>query len=220
VISFNPQNPFPLLEYGTYTYAEAKEHAKAVDAFLGFEIDQIESKLKQDPKMSGKIPQEKWIGLDAQSFLTPYLEIRTALHLLEMKPGQTLVDLGCGYARMAFVMGKHFSENFFHGYEIVPERFREAERILKNFQYKNVQIELKDLTLLSPIKAEHYFIYDFGSNLAIEKSIWDLQAIAKLSPIQVVARGRASRHLIHQNHPWLCEVLPPRHFQTFSIFRS
>jgi len=172
------------------------------------------------PDLDSSVPQEAWIGLDVQSFLTPYLEIRTALELLEMQAGDRLIDLGCGYARMAHIIGKHYPTNYFIGYEIIGERVIEANRALSPFNYANIRVEQRDLVTNPPEQANHYFIYDYGSNHAIEKTIWDLQAVARQRPIQVIARGRASRAIIHRDHPWLGEVQTPRHFDTFSIYQS
>ena len=197
----------------------AKEHAIQVDSYLGLKIKQVESSLPAK-KSDGPLPQEMWVGLDAQSFLTPYLEIRTALDLLAMKEQETVIDLGCGYARMAHIIGRHYPENQFIGYEIVPERVEEANRSLQPFHYPNVQVQVLDLASFPPEPADHYFIYDYGSNHAISKTLQDLQIVARNRPIQVIARGRASRFLIHRDHPWLCEVHEPRHCDTFSIYQS
>lgn len=219
MISFDPKDPFPFLEFGSYNYAAAKEHAVQVDRFLGLKIHEIESSL---PSVKPKelAAQEMWIGLDAQSFLTPYVEIRTALEMLELKAQDRVIDLGCGYARMAHIIGRHYPDVKFIGYEIVHERVQEALRSLAPFGYRNVQVEQIDLVEHAPEAADHYFIYDYGSNQAISKTLLDLQKVARHQPIQIIARGRASRHLIHRDHPWLCEVNTPRHCDTFSIYRS
>ncbi len=219
MIPFDPENPFPLLEFGTYSYLAAKNHAVFVDEFLKLNIHEIERRLRKED-LPDTAPQEAWIGLDPQSFLTPYIEIRTALELLQMQPGDRIVDLGCGYARMAHILGKHYPGIFFIGYELVRERMIEACRALQIFSYSTWKVEQRDLLQSAPEPAEHYFIYDFGSNYAIGKTLHDLQEIAKQKSIQVLARGRASRMLIHQNHPWLSEIQTPRHFDTFSIYRS
>jgi hypothetical protein len=209
---------FEHLEHGSYTYAEAKEQAAKMDEQLGFRIQEIERSLqKTDLKTQN---QEAWIGLDVQSFSTPYWEIRTALELLQLQPADRVIDLGCGYGRMAHVIGRHYPSVFFIGYELLPERVQEAQRVLEPFHYANVRIEQRDLVQLAPIAAQHYFVYDYGSNQAIEKTLGDLREISSKQSIQVIARGRASRHLIFQNHPWLCEINPPRNFDTFTIFRS
>jgi hypothetical protein len=209
---------FEHLEHGTYTYAQAKEHAAKMDALLGFHIREIENSLHREEIKTQN--QEAWIGLDVQSFSTPYWEIRTALELLKLQPADRVVDLGCGYGRMAHVIGRHYPSQYFIGYELLSERVKEAQRVLAPFQYPNVRIEQRDLVQSSPIEAQHYFVYDYGNNQAIDKTLGDLRDISTKTPIQVIARGRASRHLIYQNHPWLCEIHPPRNFDTFTIFHS
>lgn len=220
MIPFDAQDPFPLLPHGSYGYAQAKEHAVLVDQWLGFQIQEAEEKLFPLRNQKPDRTQEFWIGLDAQSFLTPYIEIRTILDLLGPQGGETIIDLGCGYGRMGHVLGRHYPQVSFLGYEIVSERLEEARKSLRPFQYPNVQIQQKDLAHEAPQSAPYYFIYDYGSKPAIEKTLLDLREISKHQPIQVVARGRASRFYIHQSHPWLGEVQEPRHFETFSIYKS
>ena len=50
-----------------------------------------------------------------------------------------------------------------------------------------------DLSALDfkPEPAQFYFIYDFGSREAIEKTLQDLRSIAALQPISVIGRGRS-----------------------------
>lgn len=214
MIEFSSLNPFPHYEAGSYSYLEAKEHATAVDQWLGFEIAGIEERLVS---RSG---QEIWQHLDAQAFQTPYLEIRTLLESLQLPSASKVIDLGCGYGRMAHVIGRHFPDLQFLGYEIVRERVSEGLRVLAGFSYLNVQLSALDLTESSPESADCYFLYDYGTVPAIEKTLQDLREISRSRPIQVVARGRASRFLIHKDNAWLSEVNPPRHFETFSIYQS
>lgn len=218
-IPFDPLNPFPLHEIGLYSYPMAKEHAILADKWLGLQTQDTETQI-QNPRATDSFPQERWLGLDPQSFSTPYIEIRMILELLSPQPGQKIIDFGCGYGRMAHVVGKHFPLVYFLGYEIVRERIEEAKRCLRPFAYPLIRLEWADLVQIRPEPADFYFMYDFGSKSAIEKTLLDLQEIAKQQSIQVVARGRASRSLIHKNNPWLAEVHEPRHFETFSIYRS
>ncbi len=220
MIVFDSSNPFPLLPLNSYTYAMAKEHAIQADRWLGFEIPEIERKLETLAASPSTFPQEKWIGLDAQSFLTPYVEIRSILDLLQPSPAELVIDLGCGYGRMGHVLGRHYPEVSFLGYELVRERVKEAQKRLAPLGYQKVRIEEMDLARFRPLEAEYYFIYDYGSKAAIEKTLMDLKEISKSRSIQVVARGRASRFYIHKDHSWLSEVQSPRHFETFSIFQS
>jgi hypothetical protein len=220
-LNFDPADPFPLLDFQQFTYPQAKAHSEKVDFWLGFQMKAVEESIFQKHSQdSDSFPQERWSGLDVQSLLTPYLELRAALAQLEIHPGDWIVDLGCAYARLAHIIGRHFPQNYFLGYELVPERVQEALRVLKPFHYPLVQVLEKDLVISPPKDAAIYFVYDYGSNRAIEKTLNDLREISLRQKFQVVARGRASRALISQNHPWLGEVNEARHFQNFSIYRS
>ena len=84
---------------------------------------------------------------------------------------------------------------------------------------KMVAMDLTRPTFKIPV-ASCYFIFDYGHERDVRKTIDDLKDVARQKPIQVVARGRLSRALIHSDHPWLSAVYEPRHFAHFSIYRS
>ncbi|WP_413581048.1 SAM-dependent methyltransferase [Bdellovibrio sp. HCB288] len=225
-IEFTPQGPFPLINDDEHSYQEAQEHSVVVDEWLGFKTAEIEHALlsshKYNIQADQNIPVNFWRGLPVQALQTPYTEIRHILHLLNPQKGQHIVDLGCGYGRMAFVVGMHYSDVHFTGYELVAERVDEGNRILQKFNFPLSTIKTQDLTdpLFKPVSADYYFIFDFGSAPAVDKTLEDLKAIARQRPIQVVARGRYIRHRIFQAHPWLAEINEPRVFDHFTIFKS
>ena len=171
--------------------------------------------------------EQNWVGLPSRSLLTPYTEIRETIVRLKPRDGSTLVDLGAGYGRMAFVIAAHFPTLRFVGYELVPERVQEGLKGLERMRargatLKNVELLKQDLSeqRFRPVEAELYFIYDFGSRAAIAKTLDDLRAIASRRPITVIGRGRASRDEIERKHPWLSEVIEPEHLPRYSIYRT
>lgn len=219
-VLFEANDPFPLVTVEGYDYAQAKIHAAAVDHWLGFAIDRIESQILQN---AGILPAAgRWHGLPAQSLLTPYIEIRLILELCQPKPGQIVADFGCAYGRMGLVMDRHFPGVHFYGYEIEALRVAEAQRILQPLNNPDLKVTLCDLAdpSYSPVAADFYFIYDYGTVQNIQGTLLQLQKIAQTRPLVLVGRGRATRHVIQTLHPWLCEVNQPTHNETFSIYRS
>lgn len=216
-IPFDPADPFPFFPLDTYSYDDAKAHAIQCDRWLGLDIDKVETELQKRAPVPGV---ENWAWLSPQSFMTPYIELRSLLEDLKPAPGQTVVDLGCAYARMAFVMQRHFPGVRFTGYELEGARVDEVLRKLA--PSKVLQVEAQDLTAqdFELPRAEFYFIYDFGSQPAIAEILGRLRILAQGAPLTVIARGRGVRQQIHGQHPWLCEVQNPRHFQQLSIYRS
>lgn len=236
-IEFNPEDPFPLIQNMNYSYEQAKSHSRQADHWLKLKTHRTEKKIQSrlvvaKPRWdadeseiheAATLPSEQeWSGLAVQALLTPYWEIRSLLNLLPLQSHQRVVDLGCAYARMGHVIGAHYPEVYFTGYEIADERVQEAKRILARFNYPRVEVLQQDLSEpnFAPIVADYYFIYDFGTPQSVQKSLNDLKEIAQTRSIQVIARGRLSRHLIFQGHAWLCSVHPPQNHSHFSIFTS
>ena len=223
MIVFDPDHLFPLLDPGSHTYSEAQNHSAQVDSHLGFHFQNIEENLLKNHRYkSDHEAVQPWVGLPVQAMQTPYTEIRYILSLLNPQPGQSIVDLGCAYGRMGHVVGHHYPAVHFTGYELVKERVEEGLKTLKPFAYANVRLETCDLSRpeFAPPQANTYFIFDFGSASAIEKTLQDLRIIAQNQAITVVARGRGIRHQIYQSHPWLHQMKDPQNFGHFTLFRS
>ena len=229
MLKFNRRDPFPLLRHGdkSNTDARIRAHSDQVDAFLGLQIEKVEKKLRihgcrMEASIAHEKPQELWIGLAAKRFLTPYSEIRTILSLLDPKQGCSIVDLGSAYGRMGFVIAKHYPKVKFIGYEYVGERVKESRKCLKLLRHPLIKIKHADLSSMEfqPVVADYYFIYDYGTEEAIKKTLVDLKKIARERPITVVARGRESRDAIEEHHPWLNKRKTPKRHIHFSIYRS
>ncbi len=211
-------NPYPVFEVDQVTYQAAQNHSKQVDEWLGFNYIDLEKQLRLSE--ISKIHQT-WSELSPQSFQTPYCELRSLLVELGLKKNDHIIDLGSAYSRLAFVIGRHHPELKFTGFEVSNMRVIETLKRLKNWQYKNVQVfhqDLLDEDFQLP-EAQAYFIYDFGHNQGIQKILQNLKHIAKKQPLQVIARGRASRHFIFNENPWLT-IHPPSNFEHYTIFKS
>lgn len=220
-LKFNVEDPFPLVDEEQASYEQAKLHAAQVDQWLGLKSTDAEKEIFKNPDYKN-INAEYWMGLDVQTIMTPYCEIRWMLSQLPLQSEERVIDLGAGYGRMGHVIGRHYPQVYFSGFESVKERFLEAKKSLEKFSYSlvqmhNVDIAAKDFT---PPKAEYYFIYDFGHRTAIEKILQDLKLIAREQKICVIGRGRSTRQQIQIDHPWLSQVIEPRHFKHFSIYSS
>ena len=216
---FDPANPFPLLPPDSHTYLEAQKHSAEVDHWLGIEVDKTEDVLSRTDQPTRR---EHWLGLPAQTLLTPYTEIRYILSQLDPKPGERLTDLGAGYGRVGHVIGRHYPDVRFLGYECIRERFLEAERSLRFHNFPFAKMSLVDLNApdFTPVQSDYYFIYDFGEREAIEKTLQDLRCIAQKKTITVIGRGRSSRDAIERQHPWLSQIINPQHCGHHSIYRS
>jgi precorrin-6B methylase 2 len=213
-IIFHPKDPYPLLPEESYSYEDAKEHSKMVDLWLGFPLIEKSITAVEGP--------QTWSHLNTQQFQTPYCEIRNILEKLRPQEGQTLIDLGCGYGRFAFVLQKHFPRVSFRGFEVSELRIKIAKERFNFHQLSNSVLELQDISQ-KEFKIPHasiYFLFDFGHNESIIQVLQKLQIRAKSNKITVIGRGRATRHLIQTLHPWLSQVNEPQHGRHYSIYKS
>jgi hypothetical protein len=227
MIQFSAADPFPLVDVGQHSQKELRAHSAAVDAWLGLKTDTVEKALfdlgcrNGAPQSSGEL-QQLWLGLETQALLTPYIEMRWLLERLSLKAGDRVVDMGAAYGRMAFVLNRHFRRVEFVGYEYVGERIREGKAAFKKHGLRNAQLEHVDLASKSfaPVAAKVYFIYDYGSEKALDKSLHDLRKISLEHPITLVVRGRHCRYLIGKRHPWLANANPRESQGMASIYCS
>ncbi|HVK61203.1 MAG TPA: hypothetical protein VM432_06615 [Bdellovibrionales bacterium] len=208
MLSFERRDPFPLISSHP-SAAEKKAHSIEVDRWLGLRINEVEARLNQAgsqqpaPDSSGA-HQNLWFGLAPQELLTPYVEIREVLERIQPKSGSTVVDLGAAYARIGFVLARHFPEVSFEGFEYVGERVREGRRALEAFGAKHARLHHADLTAkeFEIPRAQTYFIYDFGTDGAIERILNQLRKKIAADAC-VVARGRRTQYAIEDHHRWL-----------------
>lgn len=221
IIGFDASDPFPFPPAGSI-YAEAQQHAEAVDAWLGFKIREIERTLSEDSEPTAFPNEQKWIGLRTQALLTPYVELRQMLGDLKPAPGQLILDLGAGYGRLGLVLARHFPDAHFRGFEIVRDRVQEGNRVLLEQGAKNALLIEADISLpeFELPEADFYFLYDYGTRAAIEKTLEDLKSKASRHPITVIGRGRATRDAIEKRHFWLSAVISPLHRGNYSVYRS
>jgi hypothetical protein len=232
MIRFESANPFPKVDVRQHSLTEARAHSICVDRWLGLRVEEIERQLalsgsRARPTNSHGEFHTLWFGLDAQLLLTPYVELREIFSRLDPRPGETVVDLGAAYGRAGFVLGRHHVGVRFIGYEYVGERVAEGNRGLKKFLpdvFAAGEAELIHADLSAPelslCEADYYFIYDFGTHKAIDKTLFALRRQSLKRRIQLVARGRHCRYLIDNRHPWLEALRNDSGEGMFTIYRS
>lgn len=219
---FDPRDPYPLVDLATVPYASQKAHAAAVDAWLGFEVESVESRLERE-SASRELAREQWIGLAPESLQTPYVEFRAmieAVRPLVTAAAPVFADIGAAYGRLAFVLHAHWPEVRFLGLELAAARVEEGGRVIARHALPRAELRMADVVTAPLPPADIYFLYDFGSLRSIQALLEKLRERARLAPVTVLGRGRATRDEIERRHPWLSGVVEPRHFGNFTIYRS
>jgi hypothetical protein len=229
ILKFLASDPFPLVQGREPTEIEAQSHAAQTDAWLGLRVSETEGRLnaqgsrQRAPARSGE-HQQLWFGLEEQKLLTPYTDIRSVLDFIgPLAPESIIVDLGAAYGRIGFVVQRHHPEVFFIGYEYVGERVEEGRRCLRAQGCDRSRLEHADLT--SPRfrleAAQVYFIYDYGTPSAIEKTLYDLRKASLQKPFVLIGRGRHCRYMIESRHAnWLTRIYPHRGEGRISAYAS
>jgi len=153
-------------------------HAELVDAWLGMDVQSCESKILSQVKEL--YPHEQtWAHVGPRVFQTPYKELRRLCEHLAPPSGSTFADLGAGYGRLGFVLKEFYPKVNFLGFELVAERVKVA-RLAYERRYQTL-MPLHCTSLGGPDfvvpPADFYFIYDFGRQQAIDKTLEDLRSI-------------------------------------------
>ena len=214
------------------TYEEARNHSEKLDKYLEFRIAAIENELLQRAQMKYPLGthktwgpaihqgQQTWVGLSHQTLQTPYAELKKMCELLQLMPGELVIDLGAGYGRLGLVLKWFYPEIKFCGFELVNERVNEGNRIYALNDCLNAQLIQKNLTSEDFVlpEADVYLIYDYGEISHIRKTLQQIEKIADHKRLEVIGRGQGTRSLIENEHPWLSQVYPVIQHENFSIY--
>lgn len=203
-----------------------------IDQYFGFRVNEIEQSLyhaARSLRPSGDLSNlghifhdghQTWIGLQPETLQTPYQELVKICHHLDPQAGEVMVDLGAGYGRLGLVLNELYKEVHFKGYELVPERVIEGNRVFENFNCDNAKLFIQDLTDIrfEIPNANFYFIYDYGKVAHIRETLKQVERFTESGKFKVIARGKGTRSIIEHEHPWLSQINPVIHEENFSIY--
>lgn len=211
-----------------------RQHANMVDKILGFRLKYIEEMLVAEAR--GFEPDgsheswgptlhkgvQTWVGLDLQTLQTPYSECLRILQLLKIKPYQHVIDLGAAYGRMGVVIGGLYIKNSFTGYEYVKGRVEEGNRVMKELGFSRCQLIEQDLfdPKFELPEADIYFIYDYGQVEHIDHTLKQIEAVAHKRPVKIVVRGKFTKRIIAERHPWMDLKYEGKLEELFSIYTA
>jgi len=211
-----------------------RQHAHSVDKILGFRVKYIEEMLVAEargfepdgshdtwgPKLHEGV--QTWVGLELQTLQTPYSEITRILQLLKIKPYQHIIDLGAAYGRMGVVIGGMYIKNLFTGFEYVKARVDEGNRVYKELGMTRSQLFTQDLFAadFELPEADIYFIYDYGQVEHIDHTLRQIAAVSQKRPVKLVVRGKFTKRIIQDFHPWLDLKYEGKLEELFSIYTA
>jgi hypothetical protein len=212
----------------------SRQHSSLVDKILGVRLKYIEEMLVAEARgFEPEGPHENlgpvihqgvqtWVGLDLQTLQTPYSEILRILQLLKIRPYQHVIDLGAAYGRMGIVLGGIFGKNIFTGFEYVKSRVDEGNRIFRELGLGKCQLVTQDLFAkdFKLPEADIYFIYDYGQVEHINHTLKQISVVSNTRPVKVVVRGKFTKQIITEHHPWLDLKYEGKLGESFSIYTA
>ncbi len=129
-MDFDPLAPFPKTNPEEVSYEEVKAHSRAVDFWLGFNLEAVEAEIRVGPALGIRDQGEYWLRKPVETFMTPYWDLDHMLREASIGGGDLVIDLGAGYARLLFVLALRYPGVSFIGVEKIEARLVEARRVL------------------------------------------------------------------------------------------
>lgn len=154
-------------------------------------------------------------GVNVQS---GYSTILTALQNLNLQPGNRIIDLGCGFGRVGFVVGLLRPDVDFKGYEFVKNRVDLAQHSSQRLGLeKHVNFftcDLSDRNFHIP-DAEVYYMYDPFNEDTYKYVLSQLVSVSRQHKITIVTKGNARAPLLEvaKREGWP----PPREFDNTNL---
>ncbi len=149
----------------------------------------VDKTLNENPARFGNEPVWNWKNGMATRY---FYDFHAILQDTGIKPGETIVDIGPGFGKMGIVIALMYPGVKFIGYEIVPERIAEFNRVVKNLGLGNdvVMIE-QDLGAngFQLVLADYYYSWN-PVNEETGRKLWiDLAAKAEIHAFSYMYKG-------------------------------
>lgn len=153
---------------------------------------------------------------------TSYATAMVALQALDMRPGETLIDLGSGYGRVGILGGLLREDLQFVGYEFVRHRVECSQNSGERAGLGHVRFHCQDLgdpDFEIPAAAV-YYLYDPFNEETYRRVLRRIHAVASRKPVRVVTNADAGA--------WFQKFMTPERWfppeihdgGTLRIFRS
>jgi len=177
-----------------------KEFNRIVDQILGYrDFRQIEKARKVSWFGNSTLGKARWSGRSrSDGFSSSYRNIKTILKASGMKDGDTFVDIGSSYGRVGCVIGANFPNTRFIGYEIIRERFVEAQRVAELLKFDNVSYLCEDVSAddFTMPQADWFFLYDSLNKKTLARVLEKISRSVNNKDAQLMAKynGNSSRY--------------------------
>jgi hypothetical protein len=168
------------------------------DEVAGFENSDLEASVYQSLVANRQRfgCEETWCSGHSMP-QSAYRRIYRILSAVNPQPGQTVIDLGAGYGRVGVVVGLMFPGVKFIGYEIVPERVQEANRVFRGLgiseDVQSITQDLSDPNFRLPYSEYYYYWSPVRSETGRRV----------LSQIQEAVQGRPGSRILSYDRGWM-----------------
>lgn len=128
---------------------------RLLDHVIGFDTNLLHRYRKIQTHVGTAVYTEAGFG-------SSYYFLERLLLELNMPPGSIIVDVGCSFGRLGFLIGARHPEVTYIGVDISPEKIAQAESARNAMDFGNVTFKVADLTAPDFIipRADYYYLYD------------------------------------------------------------
>jgi hypothetical protein len=169
---------------------EFKEIDRLIDDCLGIRVEEVHRAVVANPAYKIGFKGETLYSDIPPYFLnTSYVDFQAIANTIQMKPGETIVDLGCAIGRMGYLFGMKYPTVNYIGLEVVTERIKEAQRVAAAWNLKNLNFIEQDLSKddFKMPRAEYYFAYDPVGGSTRDKIFKQFREYAKEKSFKIIA---------------------------------
>jgi hypothetical protein len=153
------------------------------------------------------VEQGTWLHLRTESYNTPYRVFRDSIASLNLPEGSVVVDMGSGLGRMGMVVGAHFPQFKYVGYEFHEFRLRPSSENANAFGFDNVQYIQADFSSpeLNLVDGDVFFFYYPNNNPGVMAAAMEkIHQIAKRKKVRILIRMSVGGG--GERAPWLKQV--------------
>jgi SAM-dependent methyltransferase len=142
---------------------------------------------------------------------TEYNTLRYLFNLVDIKPADIIVDVGCGRGRVIGFLSKRYPHNKIIGIEIDPLIAEVTKKLFE--KNSNIEIRVGDINQIFPAEGNFFYLFNpFNMNM-MERFVDNLRLSSKSDLILLYCNAKFVRAF--DLHDWNINVISPPKWQRY-----